>query len=370
MSRWWDSLLVNVERVKEGCIISKDVFSKTNSPIIKEKTVVMQKHLNVLKAFLINEVEIESVLVTGEQVTSLETRNIEEETENFRENKDDFIRMFLQSTKKYEVEFQKWQSGMQVDVTKIRSLFIPLIEVMEETNANVFSLHHYSTKDNYLYHHAIAVGLLSSYIARKLNYPKGDVLQIGFAGCLANCGMAKINKKILQKKTSLTREEFEEIKQHPIHSFKMLEKTPFLKDESKLAVYQHHERLNGSGYPLGEKGNKIHPYAKIIAVADVFHAMTSERLYKSKQSPFKVLEMMLEDHFGQFDIASIQSLSSAIMNFSIGTNVQLSDGRIAEIVFIDQKHPARPLIKLKDTEEIIHLERERQVYIQKIINQK
>lgn len=361
-------LRISVERLKEDCVIAKDIFSLTNTPIIREKTVITNEHIRVLKAFLIKEVEIESTLVNGETFSSLETDANLQQGELSLEGKSDFIKLFLQATKNYKIEFRKWQSGIQVDITKIRSFFIPLVEAMEKTNESIFSLHHYSTKENYLYHHPIAVGLISGNIARKLNYSKGDSIQIALAGCLADCGMAKIDQKIINKKASLTREEFEEIKKHPIYSYKMLEKTQFLKDEAKLAIYQHHERLNGSGYPHGEKGDKIHPYAKIIAVADVFHAMTSERLYKSKQSPFKVLEMMLEDYFGQFDIASIRQLSSVIMNFSIGSKVQLSDGRIAEILFIDQKHPARPLVKVKNTEEIIQLEKERQLYIQQIIH--
>lgn len=355
---------VSVSQIEKGTVIAKDVFSKTNHPIIKEKTVLTDAHIHILKTFLIREVEVERTMISGKQLSPPD----EDANEKAIHSEDEeFNKMFFEATKSYEKEFRSWQSGMLVDVTKIRSFMLPLLKKMEEENVSVFLLHHYSTKDNYMYHHPIAVGLLSGYIAKRMNYSLGDTVQIALAGCLANCGMAKVNEKILHKKTALTREEFMEIKNHPILSLKMIEKTPFLKDEAKLAIYQHHERLDGSGYPHGEKGNKIHPFAKIIGVADVFHAMTSERLYKSKQSPFKVLEMMLEDHFGQFDLEVLQQLSNAIMTFSIGSKVQLSDGRIAEIMFIDQQSPSRPLVKVDETTEIIDLVQARQLYIQKVI---
>lgn len=352
---------ISTDKVKEGCILLKDVYSLTNTPIIKEKTVITKEHIKILQAFLIPEIDIESTLVNGEPFHGLEEEPAEEETL--------FIRKFLQASKTYEEEFKKWQSGLHVDITKIRNLLFPLVKVAENHTVDLFSLHHYTIKENYLYQHAVAIGILSSYIARKLNYTNGDILQVALAACLADAGMAKINPNIIKKKTSLTTEEYKEIKKHPIFSFTMVKDTPFLKDEAKLAIYQHHERINGSGYPHGEVGNKIHPFAKIIAVADVFHAMTSERLYKKKQSPFKVLEMMMEDHFGQYDIKTIQTLSRAMMNFSIGEKVELSDGRIAEIIFVDQEHPARPLVKIEKSGEILQLVNERQLFIQRVLNE-
>lgn len=351
---------ITVDMVKEGCLLLNDVYSMTNTPIMREKTVLTKQHISVLKAFRIKEIEVARTLVDGKPFKPFHTDGSETA-------EDLFIRMFLKAATSYQAEFKKWQAGIPIDFTKIRKIILPLVKEIETYNPDLFSLYHYTTKDNYLYQHAVAVGLISGLLAAKLNYNHGDVLQIALAGCLADCGMAKVDPKVLMKKASLTREEFSEIRLHPVTSYQMVKETPFLKDEAKLAIYQHHERIDGSGYPHGERGNKIHPFAKIIMVADVFHAMTSERLYKKKQSPFKVLEMMMEDHFGQYDIQILQALCSSMIHFSIGERVKLSDGRIAEIMFIDHKHPARPLIKLQDSMEVIHLAKQRQLYILEVL---
>ena len=83
----------------------------------------------------------------------------------------------------------------------------------------------------------------------------------------------------------------------------------------KVAILEHHERINGSGYLLRKKGDAIHIFSKIIAVADVYHAMTSERIYRKKQSPFKVMEMIMHDDFGKFDLTIVKTLLAGLTNF-------------------------------------------------------
>jgi len=143
--------------------------------------------------------------------------------------------------------------------------------------------------------------------------------------------------------------------------------TPFLKKEMKKAIYQHHERLDGSGYPKGEKGNIITLYAQIIALADVYHAMTSERLYRSKQSPFKTMDVILEDDFGKFDIVAVKALQELIGNLATGTRVELSDGRQAKVIYTQSDYLNRPIVKTLSADEIIDLTRQRNLYIEKII---
>lgn len=355
---------VKVSELKEGCILIGDVMSLTNRPIMPSKTILTQELIQYLHAFLITEVNVQRTLVNGTPFIPSEI--IEEEiVEELSEHHLAFTDLFLEAVRDYKKEFSKWQSGFQLDITKVRSILIPLIEELESNAGEVFFLHHLSTEKEYLYQHSIAVALLSAFIGKKLKYNKGDIVQLALAGCLADCGMAKVSTRLLNKNDALTSTEFEEIKNHPIYSYKMIQGSNLLRDDAKISIYQHHERLDGSGYPRGAQ--KIHRFAKIIAVADTFHAMTSARLYRQKQSPFKVLEMIMEDSFGKFDISVIRALQSGIMNFSIGSKVKLSDGEMAEILFIEEKSPTRPLIKVIDTNEIIQLEKHRNIFIEEVI---
>ncbi|WP_442597291.1 HD-GYP domain-containing protein [Neobacillus sp. D3-1R] len=359
---------VKVSELQEGCILTKDIFCWTNKPIVAKKTVLTKEMIEVLQAFLIKDVTVEKTLVNG--MPFIPTEIIEDEKANTTDKTEKvmkgFVDLYLEAVQDYKKEFTSWQSGMPIKIGPIRALLLPLLEKLEESPSEIFDLHHLSRKDDYLYHHAVTVGLLSGFIGKKLNYPKGDWVQIALAGCLADCGMAKVNPTILHKKTSLLAHEYEDVKKHPVYSYKLVQSIPALRNEAKIAILQHHERIDGSGYPLGDSNQKIHPFAKIIAVADMFHAMTAERVYKGKQSPFKVLEMILQDSFGKFDVSVVNVLSSALMNFSNGSKVKLSDGQLAEIVFIDQQNPTRPLVKLMDSNEMIHLEKNRHLYIEEI----
>ncbi|MCM3664436.1 HD-GYP domain-containing protein [Mesobacillus subterraneus] len=358
---------VNVDNLKEGCILTDDVLSKTNRPIMSKKTVLSNQLIDILKIFLVKEVEVEKTLVNGMPFNA-PAIGVDIKAGASTNSADyNFIDLFLRTKQDFKKEFISWQSGMQIDIAKLRGIIVPLIEQTDINSSDIFHLHHYSTKTEYLYDHPLAVGITSAFIAKKLNYGKGDVTQIALAGCLSDCGMAKISPNLLNKKTTLTVEEFEEIKKHPTYSYQMVKNSPLLKDGAKIAILHHHERLDGSGYPFGEKANRIHPFAKILAVADSFHAMTSERIYKPKHSPFKVLEMINEELFGEFDITALKALSSAIMNFSIGSKIRLSDGQAAEIIFVEEKNPARPLVRLVDSDEILALEKNRHLHIEEII---
>jgi HD-GYP domain-containing protein (c-di-GMP phosphodiesterase class II) len=356
-----------LSEIQEGCILAADVFSRTNIPIIPKKTVITNLHINVLEAFNVEEIEVEKMLISGVPF-HLNENESEESDVNAVNTQMGFVGLFLKSVIKYKKEFQAWQSGLPVDIANIRSLILPLLEKMGRYPHEVFNLHRYSTKDNYIYQHPIAVGLISGFIGLKMHLEKGEWLQVALAGCLADCGMAKINPTILNKKVSLTLQEYLEIKKHPVYSYKMVRNIPVLRKNVKLAILEHHERLDGSGYPFGENEKRIPQYAKIIAIADIFHAMTSERLYRSKQSPYKVLEMILEDGFGKFDISILKSFTTAMIDFSIGNKVRLSNGKVAEILFVDEKSPTRPLIKLIDSEEIMQLAQNRGIYIENILD--
>jgi HD-GYP domain-containing protein (c-di-GMP phosphodiesterase class II) len=357
---------IQITQLREGCILSADILSLTDKPIIPKKTIIKKQHIKLLQAFLINDLNVESTLVTGKPFRPNDTEGtLEDQNESLNMS---FSTHYLKAVQEYKEIFRSWQAGSQVDIVKVRKFFIPLLERGVQSPSEIFMLHHYSSKEDYLFHHSVTVGLLSGFLGRKLNYEKGQWIQIAIAGLLSDCGMSKVSPRILEKQTALLPEEFNEIRYHPTHGYKLLQNLPVIREGVKLGVFQHHERIDGSGYPLGITGEKIHPFGKIIAVADVFHAMTSERTYRTKQSPFKVLEMILQDSFGQFDIPVIQALTAGLANFSIGTKVKLSNNQTGEIVFVESKSPTRPMVKLDLNDEFIQLSSRRDLFIEEILS--
>ncbi|MCF6410700.1 HD-GYP domain-containing protein [Pseudalkalibacillus salsuginis] len=354
---------VLVHNLNPGEVLSHDVFSLTSRPIMTRDTELTEEHIAVLKAFFISEVEVKAIK------SSSKKQNEEKDPTSLLNNSKltDFHSFYMKAVNQYKKQFANWQAGTAVDLYPIRLEIVPLLEIALEKPKTILSLHHFLNIQDYIYHHAISVGLISSFLAKKLSYSKGDIIQLALAGALIDCGMSKIQPKIMNKKETLSQAEYEEVKQHPILGYKMLKGITGIKESVLLSVLQHHEREDGSGYPLGTRGGQLNKYSRIAAIADVFHAMTSERLYRSKQSPFKVLEQMQLDQFGKFDPKILNILVNELSAFSVGTKVELTNGQVGEIVFIDPHSLTRPMVKMDESDEIIALTKRTDLFIENIL---
>lgn len=367
--------LENLEEVKLGSILAEDILVNTKTPIIRKNTKLTREHIHVLRAFNINKVpvSIENLFSrTEEELIKLNESSVT----TFKNEPDNegtvlqtsFVKLYNDAVSNFYKEFTSWEAGMKVDVAKLRNIIMPLVE-SAMTDKKIFShLNDYSSIEKYVAHHSIAVGIIAGAIAKKMGYTSGMINQIATAGLLADIGMAKVDAKVRDKKTYLTEADFSEIKKHTIYSLKMIKESPLLKPEMKVAIFQHHERLDGSGYPKGEKMDNISIYSQIVAVADVYHAMTSERVYRAKSSSFKVLEMIREEEFGKYNLEVVNALISLVGSLPISTSVRLSDSSIGEVVFLHRDSPMRPMIRLPETGQIIDLAAKRSIYIESVID--
>ncbi|SFL74837.1 HD-GYP domain, c-di-GMP phosphodiesterase class II (or its inactivated variant) [Gracilibacillus orientalis] len=361
---------VHPQQLISGCITTKQVFGKTRHPIIDKNTVINEEHIQVLKHFNIDSVEVSEKLASGshfipEKVTTPEhfsRKNVQ------RKSRDSFENLYLNAVLGYKAMFQKWQGGSPIDIYQVQKMMMPLFDYVKDISLDLFLLHKFASKQDYFYHHGVSIALLSAHLAKKLGYEK-EWVQVGIAAILADSGMAKLNENWLMKESRLTIAEYEEIKKHPTLSYRMVEDIPYVTQDMKLSILQHHERMDGSGYPIGVRAEKIHPFAKIIAVSDTYHAMTSERVYRRKQSPFKVVEEMLKLKYQKFDYPVLQKFIDTLMNYTIGTRVMLSTGKEAYIIFVDYNQPTRPMVRVMDSGEIIKLNEKKAIFIENIITE-
>lgn len=355
---------IHINQLQEGHILSKDLLSATKRPLAYKKTVVTQSIKEALQAFLIKEVDIEEYTDQDRGKVNSDGETESESQENITQG---FYQVYTDAVLSYKHIFTSWQSGVLIDIGKVRQIIIPLLEKSQDHEDEILKIYNYCKQEEYIYHHSISVALLSGFLAKKIGYMQGEINQIALTGLLCDCGMAKITPTIIKKNVSLTETEYHDIKQHPVHSYNLLKNVMSIKEGVKLGVLQHHERIDGSGYPLGVKGEQLNPYSKIVALADTYQAMVAVRPYRSKQSPFKVLEQMMQDEFGKFDIKVLNVLKQALIKFSAGTKVRLSDGFEAEIVFVDEKYPTRPLVKYDHSDEIIILKDRNDLFIEELL---
>jgi len=347
-----------------GHLVSEDIMGMTSVPLIMKGTVLTDQHIKALRAFNIQELTVESA---GDLLKATPPAQQGERDERKVESTP-FLTRYMKSVEDYKKEFVKWQSGMAVDIAKIREILLSVLAEVQESPTLIHTVIQVQSKPDYLYHHAMATALLSMLIGKKLGIDDTQSTQLGLGAALSNCGMAKISSIILKKERPLTEREFSEVKMHPVHSYKLIKDSPLLKSETKLAILQHHERYDGTGYPSREKGDRVHLYAQIIGIADIFHAMSSDRLYKTKQPIFKVLDIIRKDHFGQFPPQVVTGLLGLISGLSTGTGVRLTSGHQGKVVFTQSHSPTRPIIKLEGSEELLDLSKQQDVHIAEVLS--
>lgn len=205
-------------------------------------------------------------------------------------------------------------------------------------------LHAMRNKDDLTYVHSVNVALISSIIGKWMNYDQEQIKTLTLAGLMHDIGKLLVPDKILNKPGALTDNEYEIMKHHVNLGYEQI-KDKDLPLPVKESVLLHHEKCDGSGYPFGLKSADIPAVAKIIAIADVYDAMTATRIYRAPICPFEVVRMMYQDAFTKFDpIYAIPFLKNVVSSY-IGTNVKLSDGRSGKVVLINENSLHQPIVQ-------------------------
>ena len=187
-----------------------------------------------------------------------------------------------------------------------------------------------------------------------------------YCGLLHDIGKSKIPADILTKPGKLTSKEIEEIRMHPVHGYKVLEKSTTINTEIAKGVLLHHEREDGSGYPFGLTGEKIPLFAKIIGIVDTFDAMTANRVYKNRATPFDVMDMFRSEYLTKCDPGIMMTFMRHISSYYIGQRVRLTNGEIAEIVYINPIIVSKPILKTNH-EKMIDLSIEQNIKIEEML---
>jgi HD-GYP domain-containing protein (c-di-GMP phosphodiesterase class II) len=179
-------------------------------------------------------------------------------------------------------------------------------------------------------------------------------------------GKIQIPHEILYKPGKLTNEEFAEVKKHTVYGYEILNNSN-VPEEVAYSALMHHEKMDGSGYPLGRSHDSIGLYAAVVAICDVYEAMTSDRIYRARVSPFEVIRKLEQDEFGALRNEYIYMFIRKIAETFSNNNVLLSDEREGRIILINKNHLAYPLVYCEQTKEFIDLSKNKDISIINVI---
>jgi HD-GYP domain-containing protein (c-di-GMP phosphodiesterase class II) len=190
-----------------------------------------------------------------------------------------------------------------------------IVSLILNDNDTLRYLVNITSHDYYTYTHSVEVGILSVALAKSLfrDSKDHDIYALGAGFFLHDVGKVNIGEDIINKPGRLTDDEMNEMRRHPALGYKLLHETNQLTEESKIIVLQHHERHDGTGYPRGLRGNEIHIYGRICAIADVYDALTTDRPYRKKMKPFDALKLMRHEMLNHFQKDLFEQLVLLLM---------------------------------------------------------
>ncbi len=320
--------LVSLSMIKPEMKLAKAIYYK-DCLILRAGIMDIQRFTNSLKNLGIEYVYIDDDFSDGIDVPDA----ISEET---RINCKRILRQTLDD----------FEAKTVVDLKELSvSIHSIIDEILAKPDIQV-SLNDISAADEYTFTHSVSATVYSLLIANKLGYSKQMMERLA-AGCLLHdMGKTVLDKRILNKKGELTTDEFEHVKLHTTWGYEMLKKCTSLSELSRIIALQHHERMDGTGYPTGCPAGELHEFSRIVAIADVYDALVSDRVYRRRWSSNNAVNYLVENAETKFDLKLVSILIKQIAIYPNGSMVRLSTNAIGIVKEQNKNFPLRPVVRV------------------------
>ncbi len=329
--------IVAVSALKPNGIIGKTVYDEKGLPLLKEGTTITPNFIMRLRQKNIPAVYVKDRL--GEGIEHSDVIDHEVRVKAVQAIKGVFDK--LENQKETAVKRVR-----QEDYEDVRNLFDVIFESIENNKGTTFTVASLMSSDLYTYNHSLNVAILSVLTARTLGESRERLKELGVGAILHDIGKMSVPHAILNKPSSLNEEERKIMETHPEKGYKMVQGNNGISAFTKSIILQHHERSDGSGYPEGITGESMHPFVKVVALCDVFDAITSDRCYRGKMPAYKAFELVSSQVHTGFDNDIFQAFAQNVSIYPLGSCVKLSTGKEAIVIRNNPKHPARPVVRL------------------------
>jgi HD-GYP domain-containing protein (c-di-GMP phosphodiesterase class II) len=238
------------------------------------------------------------------------------------------------------------ENYLKLDLNRVADTVNSIIDELLASDDIVVQLTGIRAFDDCLFTHSVNVCVLSIVIGISLNYNKSRLIELGVGALLHDIGKTRISPAILNKPDDLTRRECEQVKRHTTYGFEMLRNCAELSLLSAHIAFQHHERWDGQGYPRGLRGELIHEYARIVAVADVYAALLADRPYRPAYTVNQALNILERMTGVYLDPRPVSALVSNIAVYPVGSLVEINTGCIGMVMEVNKAAPTRPVIRI------------------------
>lgn len=396
-----------MEDIKKGMILGAPVLNDTKTTVLlNEGTELTERHINLLENLGIHYIKVleeseqsplndlekslqEELLVAkakalkaGENFDEIQYK--EKLTSEYNEQVKSLLDGVIKSNEKIQVLtgegnipfdiknaifvdeskeiFGKIKDGDKIELDNIKEHLETAFPDMIRNNDILMRLKQLQETDDYTFQHSIRVSLLASMIGKWLKYSENEMKELALAGLLFDIGKLKVPDFVMNRERKITSNEYNLIKKHPQFGYQILLKTEGVTNNVKYCALQHHERMDGSGYPLRVKERQIHEFAKIIMVCDIYDAMISDRPYRRRYSAFDAAEYIEWNSGVTLDARICYIFLTNLAEYYTGKRVLLNTGKMGTIIYVDMEYPTRPIIKLDDG-QIVELTKNKHIRV-------
>jgi len=322
--------LVNINYVKEGSVLARPVRNSSGRVLLGEGVKLTQNYLTKLRYL-----GYDMLFIADDRFKDVEIN-------------------YAISDKTKEVAYSAIRSvttaldqdeNANINADTVRYAVLNIMEDLLYSFDILSNLTDIMGYDEYTFHHSVNTTVLALVLGMGKGYNQSRLLELGMGVLMHDIGKTRVSKEILNKKGSLSKEDFEEIKKHSTFGYDFIRKNRDFSIHSAHVALQHHEKWMGGGYPRGLKGNEIHEFGRIAAVADVYDALISKRPYRDALEPYQAYEYILAHSGFQFDPEVVKIFTRFVAVYPTGTGVELSNGQRGNVIRQNASLPNRPVVR-------------------------
>ena len=373
---------IDLNEISPGSTIAKDVFNSSGTMLVSKGTVVMDRFIKQLEDIGIRELYVEDTPdnyqecldeeeeESGDNMGDLDgdipadsANDIEKNQKLAEEGKkklpiDDVIyeKTRVQAHMQVKKIMIRYSAHSHINIDRIHKIIENIIEQLLSRREIVLTLSQLRSIDDYTYEHSVNVSVLSLIVGIDLRLERSELENLGTGAMLHDIGKAVIPDNVLKKPSKLTNSEFNEIKKHTEYGYEILSSIELPEEVASIALH-HHEKYDGSGYPNKLKGDEIPLFSRIVAVADVYDAISNDRVYKRKLSPDKVYRQIAQLGTSHFDPDIMEKFVSHLALYPNGSGVILNTNHRGIVIAQNKLLPQSPVIRIfrKDVSDLSNL---------------
>lgn len=318
-----------INRVKEDDVLGKSILSNDGKILLRAGVRLSGAYINKLKELSVFYVYVEDdrlddVMVEDERLTELK-------------------QITMKSMSNIIKNIHRCSSKNLKESLNVVEDMIGYVIELGDVNKSLYDI---QTYDNYTYVHSLDTCIMAAFLGMSTGLKEWELKELGIGAILHDVGKTRVSNKIVNKQGRLTEEEFNEIKKHTIYGGEILRKNITIPDSVISIVEQHHERIDGKGYPYGLENGQISKFAKVVCICDVYDAVSNDRCYRKKFSPNDAYELILAGTGTSFDPNMIRYFKNTFAIYPLGCCVQLSNGEHGYVIRQNGGFPDRPVIRI------------------------